>query len=92
MTPGYDMACSSGHTVLFTLRIGYCMYVCIQEERVRRMRGGAGRGTGEGEEGGGMMLDCDRCHRWFHGPSVGIASPEVWKPQLIGYRRNLLLV
>lgn len=24
-----------------------------------------------------MMLDCDRCHRWFHGPCVGIASQEV---------------
>lgn len=26
---------------------------------------------------GGMMLDCDRCHRWFHGPCVGISSQEV---------------
>ncbi|CAN0448881.1 unnamed protein product, partial [Hapterophycus canaliculatus] len=24
-----------------------------------------------------MMLDCDRCHRWFHGPCVGIPSEEV---------------
>eukprot|EP00752_Nemacystus_decipiens_P012313 g10918.t1 len=37
---------------------------------------GAGRGTGDGEDGGGMMLDCDRCHRWFNGRCVGIASEE----------------
>ncbi|CAN0215536.1 unnamed protein product [Laminaria digitata] len=23
------------------------------------------------------MLDCDRCHRWFHGPCVGVATQEV---------------
>lgn len=23
------------------------------------------------------MLDCDRCHRWFHGPCVGILTQEV---------------
>ena len=27
------------------------------------------------------MLDCDRCHRWFHGPCVGVVEgmlPENW--------------
>lgn len=55
-------------------------FVCAQEERVRCVCGGAGRGTGEGEEGGVMMVDCDRCHRWFHGHCVGIPSQEVWTP------------
>jgi len=25
---------------------------------------------------GGFMLDCDRCHRWFHGSCVGIEAQE----------------
>lgn len=47
-----------------------------QEERILCVCGGAGRGAGGGE-GGVMMLDCDRCHRWFHGHCVGITSQEV---------------
>jgi|AntAceMinimDraft_5_1070358.scaffolds.fasta_scaffold30502_2 hypothetical protein len=30
---------------------------------------------------GGFMLDCDRCHRWFHAPCVGIDEhnpPDQW--------------
>ena len=31
----------------------------------------------------GFMLDCDKCHRWFHGACVGVPAaetelPEVW--------------
>ncbi|CAN0292143.1 unnamed protein product, partial [Ectocarpus fasciculatus] len=48
-----------------------------QEESIRCICGGAGRDTGDGGEGGVMMLDCDRCHRWFHGHCVGITSQEV---------------
>lgn len=30
---------------------------------------------------GQFMLDCDRCHKWYHGSCVGIDSanpPEIW--------------
>lgn len=30
-----------------------------------------------------MMLDCDRCHRWFHGHCVGITSQEVRRKSLV---------
>ncbi|CAM9827093.1 unnamed protein product, partial [Discosporangium mesarthrocarpum] len=30
---------------------------------------------GDGDDGR-LMLDCDRCHRWFHGECVGINSEE----------------
>lgn len=43
-------------------------------------------GAGAGKRGDVLMLDCDRCHRWFHGPCLGVTSLEVgvWlEPSLV---------
>jgi cohesin loading factor subunit SCC2 len=46
-------------------------------------------GTGNGQ---GFMLDCDDCHRWFHGECVGInpsAVPATWYCDQCLLRRQL---
>ncbi len=42
---------------------------------------------------GEFMLDCDECHKWFHGTCVGVDScnpPETWFCSLCTIRKKLL--